>query len=262
MEARLSKTERRIWQGLGFIFLFIIWDFFPRFDLVPKKILPLPIDVFKSYFLLITEYDLINNIIFSLKINIYGYIEAIIFSILFGFVLSLNKYINALFEKILSSFRFLPLPALIGIFIVAFQMSIKMKVQFLAFSIIVYLLPVVAQRVNEVEKVYIDTLKTLGANKLQVLYHVYLPYVFHHIIDDIRIILAMSWTYIIIAEGVNREGGIGMLALSLGRKGDTDKAYALYLLIIVIGILQDQLFTILDKIIFPHKYKTYKKVAK
>ena len=42
-----------------------------------------------------------------------------------------------------------------------------MKVHFLAFGILIYLLPVVVQRIDEIEDVYFKTVYTLGANSWQ-----------------------------------------------------------------------------------------------
>ena len=132
-----------------------------------------------------------------------------------------------------------------------------MKVAFLAFGIIVFLLPVVVQRIDEVKDVYLKTSFTLGASNWQTIRTVYLPSVFSVLMDDIRVLTAISWTYIIIAELINRQGGVGGLIYLKGRQGQIDKVFAILIVIIIIGFLQDRLFMYLDKRLFTHKY--YKK---
>ena len=73
--------------------------------------------------------------------------------------------------------------------------------------------------------------------------------------DDIRVITAISWTYIIIAELLNRQGGIGSLAYIKARQGQMEKVFAILIVIILIGFLQDKLFGYFDKKLFPHKYR-------
>ncbi|HMQ60794.1 MAG TPA: ABC transporter permease subunit, partial [Flavilitoribacter sp.] len=131
---------------------------------------------------------------------------------------------------------------------------------FLAFGILVYLLPVVVQRIDEVEDVYIKTVFTLGAKTWQTIRSVYLPSVMSRLIDDIRVLTAISWTYIIIAELLNRQGGLGGLIYLKQRQGQVDKLFAILIIIVAIGYIQDRLFVYFDKRLFPHKY--YKSALK
>jgi NitT/TauT family transport system permease protein len=116
------------------------------------------------------------------------------------------------------------------------------------------MLPVVVSRIADVEDVYLKTVYTLGATKWQTIKSVYLPAVLSKFMDDIRVLTAISWTYIIIAEMQNNVGGIGALAYTSGKRGRIDQVFAILLLVIVIGILQDRIFVWLDKRLFPHKY--------
>ena len=76
------------------------------------------------------------------------------------------------------------------------------------------------------------------------------------LMDDIRVLTAISWTYIIIAELLNRQGGIGSLMYIKARQGQIEKVFAGLIVIIIIGFLQDRIFQFIDKRIFPHKYSS------
>jgi len=132
-----------------------------------------------------------------------------------------------------------------------------MKVHFLAFGILIYLLPVMVQRIDEVADVYLKTVHTLGASDWQVLKTVYFPSVLSRLFDDIRVLTAISWTYIIVAENINsNQGGIGTLIYYAGqRQGRYDKVFALLIIIMIIGVVQDRIFIWLDKEFFPFKYQ-------
>jgi NitT/TauT family transport system permease protein len=69
-----------------------------------------------------------------------GYCEAIIISVIVGFIIGLSPICRGLSEHIISSSRYLPLSAMTGIFIAWFGLQITMKIHFLAFGIIVYFL--------------------------------------------------------------------------------------------------------------------------
>ncbi len=228
-----------------------------EYGLVKEKVYPLlpsPIKVIKSFPELNEKDDVIGNTFFSIKLNFLGYLVAILISIPVGFLLGLIPLFRGLFSKIVDSYRFIPLTAVTGIFIMWLGLGSEMKVSFLAFGIIVYLIPVVVQRIDEVEKVYLNTVFTLGATSWQTITSVYIPYVFSKIIDDIRVLTAISWTYITIAEMLNKGGGIGELIWTAKRQSRIDKAFAILIIIVIIGILQDRLFVFIDKMLFPFKH--------
>lgn len=129
-----------------------------------------------------------------------------------------------------------------------------MKIGFLTVGILVYLIPVVVQRISEVEDVYAQTAFTLGASKFQQIKHVFFPAVMSKLIDDIRVLTAISWTYIIIAELLNKESGIGSLIYTKARQGQIDRVFALLVVITLIGLLQDKIFGWIDRILHPNKY--------
>jgi NitT/TauT family transport system permease protein len=216
--------------------------------------LPSPLTVLASFKELHYEDGLIINSIQSIKLNLLGYLVAISISIPIGFLLGLIPLFRGLFSKIVDSFRFIPLTAVTGIFILWLGMENQMKVSFLAFGIIVYLIPVVVQRINEVEDVYLKTVFTLGATNWQTIRSVYIPAVISKLSDDIRVLTAISWTYITIAEMLNQNGGIGNMIWMARRQSRLDKAFAMLIVIILIGIVQDRVFLWLDKTFFAYKY--------
>ncbi|MCG8807124.1 ABC transporter permease subunit [Tenacibaculum finnmarkense] len=228
-----------------------------QFGLVKNKvypILPSPIKVIKAFPELNKDDDVIGNTFLSIKLNVLGYLLAIIIAIPVGFLLGLIPLFRGLFSKIIDSYRFIPLTAVTGIFIMWLGLGSQMKVSFLAFGIIVYLIPVVVQRIDQVQKVYLNTVFTLGATPWQTIKSVYMPYVFSKLIDDIRVLTAISWTYITIVEMLNKGGGIGELIWTAKRQSRIDKAFAILIIIVIIGVIQDRLFVIIDKLLFPYKH--------
>lgn len=227
------------------------------FGLKKNKVYPLlpsPIKVIKAFPDLHKNDDVVGNTFYSIKLNFLGYLVAILVSIPIGFLLGLIPLFRGLFSQIINSYRFIPLTAVTGIFIMWLGLGSNMKVSFLAFGIIVYLIPVVIQRIDEVQNVYINTVFTLGATSWQTIKTVYMPYVFSKIIDDIRVLTAISWTYITIVEMLNKGGGIGELIWTAKRQSRIDKAFAILIIIVLIGILQDRLFVLIDKILFSFKH--------
>lgn len=246
--------------------------------LIPSSILPHPMKVWNSYDELLVQDELLlgkptekdvpwylipnyyisrfaeSELAFSLKINISGYLKAIAWSVVLGFLAGLFPIVRNLTGKYLDAIRYIPLTAITGLFVAWYGIYDEMKINFLTFGIFVYLMPTVVQRIDDTQKVYLQTAWTLGANSWQKLRHVYLPSVLSRVFDDIRVITAISWTYIIVAELVNNEGGIGSLIYTQARTSRTEKVFALLFVIIIVGLVQDIIYRILDRMFFPFKY--------
>jgi len=249
-------------QLLGYGLVVLLWYLltFGSEPIIKAGILPSPGDVYRAFGELLRENSLLSNMCYSIGLNLGGYIEAIALAIPLGFIIGLVIPIRLSAKGIVESLRYVSLPAVLGLFIAWFGIGSGMKIHFLAFGILIYLLPIVIQRIDEVNQVYVKTVYTIGANWWQTVRTVYLPSVLSRISDDIRVLTAISWTYIIISESIGGEGGLGGLIWKVGlRRGRLDKTFAILLLIILIGILQDRLLTSLDKRWFPHKYVTRRK---
>lgn len=224
---------------------------------ISNSLLPSPVEVVTSLGELYTQNNLLSNLLYSLYLNLAGYLLAVLIAIPIGFLIGLFPLFKALFSRNVDALRFVPLTAVTGLFIAWFGLGSSMKVAFLAFGIIVYLLPVVVQRILEVEDVYVQTAYTLGATKWQRIKSVFIPAVLSRVSDDIRVLVAISWTYIIVTEVVNaNSGGIGALAFKMARQSQIDKVFAILLVIIIVGFLQDLLFKLIDRLLFDFKYQT------
>jgi len=249
----IPKRQHLLLEIAGLVGFLVLWQLVAmRID--SPAILPSPLVVVSSFPELHFEDFLIKNALFSIKINLLGYLQAILISIPLGMVVGLFTPIGAVVNRYVDAIRYIPLTAVTGLFIAWFGIYLNMKIQFLAFGIFVYLLPIVVQRVKEVDDVYVQTAQTLGANRWQVIARVFIPGVLSRLSDDIRVLTAISWTYIIVAEMVNNEGGLGALIFRAARQSRLDKVFAVLFVIIIIGIIQDKIFQWLDRRAFGFKY--------
>lgn len=230
-------------------------------NIISPKILPTPINVIISYGSMISDSDLLGNMWYSIKLNFIGYFYALIIAIPIGFIIGLFPVNNSLFAKYFNAIRYLPLPACSGIFIAIFGLAFSMKASFLAFGVLIYIAPIIIQRISELQNpandkdyVYLQTIKTLGANDWQKFRYVYFPYVMSKVWVDVTSLVPISWTYVTIVEIFNKNGGLGSMISTFSRQSRTAEVFGILFLIIFIGIFQDLLFKSIDKLAFPYKH--------
>lgn len=252
----IPKSSRLVLEILGLGLILLIWYFFSYGEnpIVSKSLLPSPKSVFLSYGEMISENNLTQNTFRSIGLNLGGYLKAVLWTLPIGFAIGLVPMLRGMFHRVIDGVRFVPLAACIFLFI-GFGTGMRMKINFLAFGIFIFLLPIVIQRIDQVKDVYLKTVYTIGANSWQTIKSVYLPSVMSFLIDDIRILTAISWTYIVVAETRAEDGGLGALIQLVRRRMQIDKLFAILILFILIGIIQDKIFGRLDRELFPHKYQ-------
>jgi len=202
-----------------------------------------------------TNDNLFDNILFSVRINIVGYLKCIIAAIVIGFAIGLSPTVRKMFSHQVDALRFVPITALMGIFIAISGLTITTKINFLAFGIWVYLVPVVVQRIDEVNPTHLQMMKTLGASFWQTVRYVTWRSVLSRLSDDIRILVGISWTYIIVAELAGIQGGLGSLIFLGERQSNVGKVYGVIFIIVAIGIIQDTIFKLIDRLLFKFKYQ-------
>jgi NitT/TauT family transport system permease protein len=252
-----SKT-RLFLSILGVIGFILTWQIASHFS--KPQILPSPFRVLLALKEILFESNTYFNIWYSVKLNLLGYVIALGITIPFGFLMSLYPIGRGLFNSNLNAARYLPLTAVTGLFIAWFGIQFDMKAYFMGFSILIYLLPAMTQRVDETEKIHLQIIHTLGATSWQKFKHVYFPSVMSKFWKDTRLLVAISWTYIIVAELINKEGGVGSMIFNAGKQSRIDIIIAVLILIIAIGMLQDILFYFSDKIMFPHDHNIYRHI--
>jgi ABC-type nitrate/sulfonate/bicarbonate transport system permease component len=258
LRGELTKRQSLWLSVAGLIFTLIVWVLVTSGEnpLISRTAFPHPLRVLGAFRDLYVENELIKNIARSVGLNLGGYIKAVLYAIPVGFLIGLVPMFRGAFQRMVDAVRFLPLTALTIMFIIWYGIYAEAKINFLAFGIFIYLLPIVVQRIDEVEDVYLKTVYTLGAGYWQTIRTVYLPSVMSRLSDDIRILTAISWTYIIVAETSADQGGIGSLIYRTGqRMSRVDKTIACLIVIMLIGIFQDMIFKYLDRKFFPHKYQ-------
>lgn len=259
----LTKKESTVIGVAGAVTLLLLWHLLTlNGNLISPGILPNPVRVIKCIPRLLSEYHLMQNIWYTVSLNLSGYLIAVLVAVPLGFAIGIIPLFNALFRKYFEALRYLPLPTVSGIFISIFGLAFGMKASFLAFGIFIFALPSVVGKVmdlqnpaNVKDNVYLQTAKTMGMTNSQTFRYVYFPYVMEKVYDDIRSLVAISYTYVVIAESLNKVGGIGALISTFTRQSRTAEIYALLFIIVLIGLLQDKVFKAMKPLIFPHTRK-------
>ncbi|MCX6803213.1 MAG: ABC transporter permease subunit, partial [Candidatus Diapherotrites archaeon] len=171
---------------------------------------PSPIQTAHSFMQLIADGTLLGLILTSLLNLIPPFILAIIFAIVLGTIMGINRTIYKIFNPILSAIY--PIPSLVWLpFIILFLGFTIEAIWFVIFvSSFVRIIYSVIGGVQNINIEYILVAKNLGFNKVKIVLGVILPCALPQIITGLRLGFGSAWRSLIGAE---------MLVVTLGGLG-------------------------------------------
>lgn len=218
--------------------------------LVPHFFLPSPDEVVKSLLYLLYEKQLLQAIWTSFLRILFAFALSIGIAFPLGVLMGSFEAVNRFFDPIMAPLRYLPITAFIPLLILWFGIDEKQKVVFLFMGTFVYLLPVVVDAIHNVPQELVQTAFTLGASKLQVIRTVLIPAALPQIFDSFRVVNAIAWTYIILAEIVNPRNGIGYILQLAQQHNKPAWSFAGILVVGVIGIATDLVIRGINQLFF------------
>ena len=238
------------WVGL-----IVAWMLITRWELISSYVFPTPGEVLRAFPPLFSERGLLENVKASwLRIG-QAFLWCAIIAIPLGLLMASFRWLYDLINPVAAPMRSMPITAFLPAFIGLFGIGETMKVAFLWFGMFFYLLAVVVEEVNRVDTSLLETAYTLGAKRLQVLWLMFrasIPGIF----ASFRILYDIGWTYVILAEIVNRKKGVGAMVQSAYEFHRPDLVYAGIIAIGVAAFLFRFVLTLLEKVLFPWRQVT------
>jgi NitT/TauT family transport system permease protein len=219
-------------------------------NLAPPDFLPSPTEVVKGTLQLFLQYDLGSSVLVSTKRILLSFLLASALALPLGILMGAFEPVNRFFEPVVAPLRYMPISAFIPLLILWFGIYEKQKIAFLFLGVFVYLLPVVVTAIRAVPEELVQTALTLGASKAQVVRTVLLPAALPEIFDSFRVMNAISWTYVILAEAVNPEHGLGYMVELARTHQKASWSFAGLLVIGGIGLLTDFIIRTVSRILF------------
>jgi NitT/TauT family transport system permease protein len=242
--------------ALGFVMPIVVigaWSIVSYGGLAPPDFVPSPTGVIKGTLQLFLQYELWDAIVTSTRRIVLAFLLASAVAIPLGILMGAFTPINHLFDSIVAPLRYMPISAFIPLLILWFGIYDQQKIAFLFLGVFVYLLPVVVSAIRAVPEELVQTALTLGASKLQVIRTVLLPAALPEIFDSFRVMNAIAWTYVILAEAVNPGQSLGYMVQLAYSHQRASWSFAELIVIGGIGLITDQLIRMISAILFRWK---------
>jgi NitT/TauT family transport system permease protein len=245
------SASARISLGIGFFVVFIgFWALITYGGLVQPLFLASPGAALVAGIALFVEYGFIHDIGMTIWRVLGGFALAAIVAVPLGLMMGAYKGVEAFFEPFISFARYLPASAFIPLLILWAGVGEAQKLSLIflgsVFQIVIMVAIIAgATRVDLVEAAY-----TLGARDGGILKRVIIPAAAPQVMEALRLVLGWAWTYVIVAELIGAQSGIGHMIMDSQRLLDTGQMIFGIVVIGVIGLVTDFLFKALNRRLF------------
>jgi len=225
----------------------------PENRLISPVILPSPAEVIRSFPSLLYDRGLIESIAATLKRVLIGFGLAAVVGVPLGILAGSWRVVESAGAPLALFGRNLPVAALIPLTILWFGIDETQKVMFIFIACVPFVYSNVVAAIASVPDRYVETAQTLGATSFQIVRKVLVALAIPDIYNGLRHLFGLAFGYIMLAELINAQHGLGYLLMSSQRRGLSEH---IILILLIIGLLAygiDRVLFWFQRGLFPYR---------
>ncbi len=247
-------SQRSYWvlAGVGLAVPLAGWTVLTLFGSVNHVFLPGPIEVLRRVGSWFSDDHLLDDILISTFRVTAGWALSALIALPLGLLIGNFRVVQALLEPLTDFVRYMPAVAFIPLVMLWVGIDETAKVAIIFIGTFFQMVLMVAEDVRRVPMAQIEAAQTMGATRCEVIEKVIVPSAKPALLDTLRITMGWAWTYLVVAELVAANSGLGYAIIKAQRFLQTDKIFAGIILIGTIGLAMDQAFRFVHRLAFPY----------
>ena len=247
----------RLVLGIGsFVVIITLWSLGSILINNPLFLPSLP-RVGKTWIDMVQHQHFLDDVAWSTFRIVAGFLIAAAMAVPLGLLMGSFEVIRSFFQPPINAIRYMPASAFIVLLIVLEGLGEEEKLTLIWIGVFFQLVLMVMDIAHRVPDEMLNVAYTLGASRWKVFYKVFLPATFPEVVDALRITIGWAWTYLIVAELLGAERGIGSFILISERFLRMDRIIAAILTIGVLGLITDTIFGLIHRWRFPYVEKVH-----
>jgi len=230
----------------GFLTFNILWYFFSI--IVNMRVLPSPIDIYLNMGSLYGE-ELYIHVLVSLYRVVSGLGISLVLGISIGLLMAYSKRWSKMLNPLVYFTYPIPKTALLPVVMLLFGLGDGSKIIILVLILVFQILVAVRDAALNIPSETYDSIKSLGASKLQILWNITLPAILPELLTTLRVSIGTALSILFFAEGYGTQYGIGYYILDAWTRIDYIGMYAGILIMSLLGFTMFILIDILEEVI-------------
>ena len=248
----MSRAQYWAFAALGLLLPVLIWGGVSASEAVDPVFLPGPLQVAERLSQWLFEGELLTDTGISVYRVVAGFALSAVFALPIGLMIGAFRPVEAILEPLTDFIRYMPAVAFIPLVMLWFGIEESAKIAIIFIGTFFQMVLMVAENVRLVPTAQVEAAQTMGATREEIIRLVLLQSAKPAILDTLRITMGWAWTYLVVAELVAANSGLGFAILKAQRFLKTDVIFGGIVLIGVIGLVMDQGFRWLHRRWFPY----------
>ena len=237
---------------LSLLIIVLIWWTVTKLHLIDEFFIPSPSSFIEAFASLFLNRNFGYDILISIWRVIFAWSLSLIFALPVAFLMSKSLWADRLLSPYIDFLRYLPVPALIPLIIVFFGIGETAKIALLFIGTFFQFVLLIYDDLNEIPQEYFNIGFSLNFSFFQTQVMKFKA-ISPNLWNNCRITMGWCWTYLIIAELVASQAGIGFVIKEAQRFSRTPEIYVGIFIMGVIGFFSDALWRIFYHKIFKYK---------
>ncbi len=186
--------------------------------------------------------------------RVYGaFILGVLLAVPLGILMAINRHVRGFFDPIIEFYRPIPPLAYLPLMIVWFGIGEVTKVLVILLAVFAPMVLSARAGVRSVPIEQIHAAYSMGASRMQVIWHVILKGAMPEILTGMRISMAFGWTTVVAAELAAAQAGLGAMIKAAADFLVTDVVIVGIVVIGIIAYISDILVRWMERLFVPWK---------
>lgn len=229
-----------ILAAIGFLIVLAIWLLIRVLDLVDARFLPWPSEVTDQLGKMAADGSLWEDIGASVGRIAVGFLLATALAVPIGILIGVYRSAEATVEPLVDFIRYMPVVGFVPLTIIWIGIGDSQKWSIVFIGTFFQEVLLVMDNVKRVPKELVDIGQTLGLKDVGILRRIILRAAAPAIWDTLRISLGWAWTWIVLAELVAANTGLGYRISAAQRFFNTETIIGYLLVLGLLGLITDQ----------------------
>lgn len=245
---------------VGFAVIIAVWTLLAIITNDPSvspslQLIPRPDVVVVAWIDMVEHLGFLSDVAWSTFRIVAGFALAALIAVPLGLLMGSFEVVRSFFQPPINAIRYMPASAFIPLLILVQGLGESEKLTVIWIGVFFQLVLMVMDIAHRVPAEMLNVAYTLGASRWTVFRKVFLPATFPEVVDALRITMGWAWTYLIVAELVAAQAGIGNFILIAERFFRADRIIAAIITIGILGLITDFLFAMYHRWAFPYVEK-------
>jgi NitT/TauT family transport system permease protein len=210
--------------------------------LIADMFLPTPDSVVVRGFTLAADGTLWVHMWASIRVVLIGFFISSLIAVPLGLYMGTYRIVQSALEPLVNFIRYLPVTSFVPLFILWIGIGIEQRVTVIFFGTFFQQLVMIADVARNISRDLINASYTLGTKPAEAVWDVIFPAALPAILDTLRVTMGWAWTYLVVAELVAANSGLGFISLKAMRGFQVDTIFLAIALIGLLGLITDLLF--------------------